>query len=82
MYSYICNCFLISTFLILLFNIFLNRVAKHSDKNLMTVSNLGVCFGPTLLRPEEETVAAIMDIKFGNIVLEILIEQYDKVYLF
>lgn len=45
----------------------------------MTVSNLGVCFGPTLLRPEEETVAAIMDIKFGNIVLEILIEQYDKV---
>lgn len=45
----------------------------------MTVSNLGVCFGPTLLRPEEETVAAIMDIKFGNIVLEILIEQYEKV---
>ena len=48
----------------------------------MTVSNLGVCFGPTLLRPEEETVAAIMDIKFGNIVLEILIEQYDKVWSF
>lgn len=48
----------------------------------MTVSNLGVCFGPTLLRPEEETVAAIMDIKFGNIVLEILIEQYEKVCQF
>ncbi|XP_035213484.1 rho GTPase-activating protein 26-like isoform X2 [Stegodyphus dumicola] len=57
------------------------KVAKHSDKNLMTVSNLGVCFGPTLLRPEEETVAAIMDIKFGNIVLEILIEQYEKIFL-
>lgn len=47
----------------------------------MTISNLGICFGPTLLRPEEETVAAIMDIKFGNVVVEILIENYDKVSL-
>jgi len=45
----------------------------------MTVSNLGVCFGPTLLRPEEETVAAIIDIKFCNVVVEILIENYEKV---
>jgi hypothetical protein len=46
----------------------------------MTVSNLGVCFGPTLLRPEEETVASIMDLKFYNIVVEILIENYDKIF--
>lgn len=45
----------------------------------MTVANLGVCFGPTLMRPEEETVAAIMDIKFCNIVIEILVEHYDTV---
>lgn len=45
----------------------------------MTVSNLGVCFGPTLLRPEEETMAAIMDIKFCNVVVEIMIENYEKV---
>jgi hypothetical protein len=55
------------------------RVSEFSDKNLMTVSNLGVCFGPTLMRPEEETVAAIMDIKFCNLIIEILIENYDKV---
>jgi hypothetical protein len=55
-------------------------VAAKSDKNLMTVSNLGVCFGPTLLRPEEEeTVAAILDIKFCNVVVEILIENHEKV---
>ena len=46
----------------------------------MTVSNLGVCFGPTLLRPEEETVASIMDLKFYNVVVEILIENYDKIF--
>ncbi|KAL7645865.1 UNVERIFIED_CONTAM: hypothetical protein RMT77_002762 [Armadillidium vulgare] len=56
------------------------NVAKKSDKNLMTVSNLGVCFGPTLLRPEEESVAAIMDIKFCNIVVEILIEHFDTIF--
>lgn len=58
----------------------LSNVAAHSDKNLMSISNLGVCFGPTLLRPEEETVAAIMDIKFYNVVVEILIENYSKIF--
>lgn len=57
-----------------------NSVAAKSDKNLMTVSNLGVCFGPTLLRPEEETMAAIMDIKFCNVVVEIMIENSEKVW--
>lgn len=55
-------------------------VASKSDKNLMSVSNLGVCFGPTLLRPEEETVAAILNIKFCNIVVEIMIENYEKIF--
>lgn len=45
----------------------------------MTVSNLGVIFGPTLMRAQEETVAAMMNIKFQNIVVEILIEHYEKV---
>uniref|UniRef100_A0A1B6CK14 Rho GTPase-activating protein 26 n=2 Tax=Clastoptera arizonana TaxID=38151 RepID=A0A1B6CK14_9HEMI len=58
----------------------LTNVTQNSDKNLMNVSNLSVCFGPTLLRPEEETVAAIMDIKFCNVVVEILIENYSKIF--
>lgn len=58
----------------------LTNVVSKSDKNLMNVSNLGVCFGPTLLRPEEETVASIMDLKFYNIVVEILIENYEKLF--
>lgn len=58
-----------------------DRVSTHSQKNLMTVSNLGVIFGPTLMRSQEETVAAMMNIKFQNIVVEILIENYDKVII-
>uniref|UniRef100_A0A3P8UK49 Rho GTPase-activating protein 10 n=1 Tax=Cynoglossus semilaevis TaxID=244447 RepID=A0A3P8UK49_CYNSE len=58
----------------------LAKVAAHSKQNLMTVANLGVVFGPTLMRPQEETVAAIMDLKFQNIVVEILIEQHEKIF--
>ncbi|XP_043925093.1 rho GTPase-activating protein 26 [Protopterus annectens] len=58
----------------------LANVAQHHQQNLMTVANLGVVFGPTLLRPQEETVAAIMDIKFQNIVVEILIENHEKIF--
>ncbi|XP_060913167.1 rho GTPase-activating protein 10 isoform X3 [Labrus mixtus] len=58
----------------------LANVAAHSKQNLMTVANLGVVFGPTLMRPQEETVAAIMDLKFQNIVVEILIEQNEKIF--
>lgn len=45
----------------------------------MTVSNLGMIFGPTLMRSQEETVAAMMNIKFQNIVVEIIIENHHKV---
>uniref|UniRef100_A0A672QE85 Oligophrenin 1 n=1 Tax=Sinocyclocheilus grahami TaxID=75366 RepID=A0A672QE85_SINGR len=55
-------------------------VCSHSSENLMTVSNMGVIFGPTLMRAEEETVAAMLDIKFQNIVMEILIEDYCKIF--
>jgi len=54
-------------------------VAEQSSKNLMTVVNIAVCFGPTLMRSREETMAAIMNIKFCNIVVEILIDNYEKV---
>ncbi|XP_019717637.1 rho GTPase-activating protein 10 isoform X2 [Hippocampus comes] len=58
----------------------LANVAAHSKQNLMTVANLGVVFGPTLMRPQEDTVAAIMDLKFQNIVVEILIEHQEKIF--
>uniref|UniRef100_A0A8C9XZS0 Rho GTPase activating protein 10 n=1 Tax=Sander lucioperca TaxID=283035 RepID=A0A8C9XZS0_SANLU len=58
----------------------LANVAAHSKQNLMTVANLGVVFGPTLMRPQEDTVAAIMDLKFQNIVVEILIEHNEKIF--
>uniref|UniRef100_A0A669E1B5 Oligophrenin 1 n=1 Tax=Oreochromis niloticus TaxID=8128 RepID=A0A669E1B5_ORENI len=56
------------------------NVCSHSDENLMTPSNMAVIFGPTLMRAKEETVAAMLDIKFQNIVVEILIEHCKKIF--
>ena len=47
--------------------------------NLMKASNLGVVFGPTLMRAEVETVASIVDIKYQNIIVQEMIEQKDRV---
>ena len=59
-----------------------SSVCCHSEENLMTPSNMGVIFGPTLMRAEEETVAAMLEIKFQNIVVEILIDDFKKVGLY
>lgn len=56
------------------------NVCEHSKENFMTPSNMGVIFGPTLMRAQEDTVAAMMNIKFQNIVVEILIEHFVKIY--
>ncbi|XP_026540695.1 oligophrenin-1 [Notechis scutatus] len=56
------------------------QVCEHSRENLMSPSNMGVIFGPTLMRAQEDTVAAMMNIKFQNIVVEILIEHFNKIY--
>ncbi|CAK5079658.1 unnamed protein product [Meloidogyne enterolobii] len=58
----------------------LRRVSNHSSENLMSISNLAVCFGPTLLRPREETLAAVMDIKFCNVVVEALIANCEHIF--
>ncbi|XP_035240912.1 rho GTPase-activating protein 42-like isoform X2 [Anguilla anguilla] len=56
------------------------RVSTHSQSNMMSVANLGVIFGPTLMRSQEETVAAMMNIKFQNIVVEIMMENFEKIF--
>ncbi|XP_045778732.1 rho GTPase-activating protein Graf isoform X2 [Maniola jurtina] len=56
------------------------RVAARSERNLMTASNLAVCFGPTLLRAERETVASILELKFYNVLVEALLEHFAAIF--
>ena len=56
-----------------------SSVAAHANKNLMAASNLGVVFGPTLMKSREESMAAIMNLKYQSIVIELLIKEFDTV---
>lgn len=58
----------------------LRKVAINSQKNLMTVSNLGICFAPTLMRGPDESSLSIMEIKYSNVVANTLIEDYDSIF--
>jgi len=52
----------------------LRLVADHSDKNLMTASNLAVCFGPTLLRPDVKSNGLCI------LVIEVLITNCERIF--
>ncbi|VVC88549.1 unnamed protein product, partial [Leptidea sinapis] len=56
------------------------NVAAASSKNLMSVCNLAVCWGPTLLRPERETVASILELKFYNVLVESLLNHFAEIF--
>lgn len=59
---------------------YLINVLNYFKQNLMIVVNLGVVFGLILMRLQEEIVVVFMDLKFQNIVVEILIENYEKIF--
>lgn len=58
----------------------LRNVANHSQKNLMTVSNLGICFAPTLMRGPDENSLSMGEVKYSNVVANTLIEKYDSIF--
>lgn len=58
----------------------LRNVAARSDKNLMSASNLAVCWGPTLLRADTDTVASILELKFCNVLVETMLEHYHDIF--
>lgn len=58
----------------------LTRVAENSGKNLMAASNLGVVFGPTLMKSKEESMAAIMNLKYQSVVIELLIKEFSTIF--
>ena len=45
----------------------------------MAASNLGVVFGPTLMKSREDSMAAIMNLKYQCVVIELLIKEFDAV---
>uniref|UniRef100_A0A8W8JMC1 Minor histocompatibility protein HA-1 n=2 Tax=Magallana gigas TaxID=29159 RepID=A0A8W8JMC1_MAGGI len=60
----------------------LSRIASYSSSNQMTASNLGIVFGPTLLRPLEGTgsLASLVDTPHQTRTVELLIINVKEIF--
>eukprot|EP01104_Vermistella_antarctica_P009740 TRINITY_DN2527_c0_g1_i1.p1 TRINITY_DN2527_c0_g1~~TRINITY_DN2527_c0_g1_i1.p1 ORF type:complete len:606 (+),score=131.74 TRINITY_DN2527_c0_g1_i1:253-2070(+) len=60
---------------------FLHFVTQHADQNKMTPSNMAIVFSPTLLRPQEDDLAAVLeDTPFSNKLVELLLTNYEFLF--
>lgn len=58
-----------------------SRVTQHEKDNLMSSENLGIVFGPTLMRaPELDAMTALNDIRYQRLVVETLITNEDVLF--
>uniref|UniRef100_A0A8C5TKI0 Rho GTPase-activating protein 29 n=1 Tax=Malurus cyaneus samueli TaxID=2593467 RepID=A0A8C5TKI0_9PASS len=62
----------------------LHRVTEQSDENKMSASNLGIIFGPTLIRPRQTdatvSLSSLVDYPCQARVVELLITYYEKIF--
>ncbi|CAL8304191.1 unnamed protein product [Lota lota] len=58
----------------------LHRVIKYGNDNRMTVQNVAIVFGPTLLRPEVESANIAMHMVFQNQIVELILNQYETIF--
>ncbi|KAM4729087.1 rho GTPase-activating protein 29-like isoform 2-T2 [Anableps anableps] len=62
----------------------LNRVSKQADENKMTASNLGIIFGPTLVKPRqidaEVSLSSLVDYPCQALMVEILVRHFHMIF--
>ncbi|XP_045919894.1 rho GTPase-activating protein 29 isoform X1 [Micropterus dolomieu] len=62
----------------------LHRVTEQSEENKMTASNLGIIFGPTLIKPRqadaEVSLSSLVDYPYQALIVELLIRHYQMVF--
>ncbi|XP_051989043.1 GEM-interacting protein-like [Xyrauchen texanus] len=61
----------------------LNRVAEHFEDNKMSPGNLGIVFGPTLMRPlvsGDVSMIALLETSYQALLVEFMISHYDTVF--
>lgn len=59
---------------------FPSRVREHSDANRMTTQNIGIVFGPTLLRHERDAASLVVDMVHQNHVVELFLTEFPSIF--
>ncbi|XP_065740564.1 beta-chimaerin isoform X7 [Phocoena phocoena] len=61
--------------------IHLKKVTLNEKDNFMNAENLGIVFGPTLMRPpEDSTLTSLHDMRYQKTIVQILIENEDVLF--
>nr|XP_046167203.1 rho GTPase-activating protein 9 isoform X4 [Oncorhynchus gorbuscha] len=58
----------------------LKRVMEHSDSNRMSTQNIGIVFGPTLMRPERDNVNMAINMVYQNQAVELILNEFDRIF--
>ncbi|KAM8836671.1 rho GTPase-activating protein 27 [Spinachia spinachia] len=58
----------------------LRRVIQYGEDNRMTVQNVAIVYGPTLLRPETEASNITMHMVFQNQIVELILNEYERFF--
>ncbi|XP_067226130.1 rho GTPase-activating protein 27 isoform X2 [Chanodichthys erythropterus] len=58
----------------------LRKVIQHGDENRMTVQNVAIVFGPTLLKPEVESANIATYMVFQNQIVEFLLNEFESIF--
>uniref|UniRef100_A0AAR2KKA2 Rho GTPase activating protein 12a n=1 Tax=Pygocentrus nattereri TaxID=42514 RepID=A0AAR2KKA2_PYGNA len=58
----------------------LKKVIEHGEKNRMTTQSVAIVFGPTLLRPEIETLNMAVHMVYQNQIVELVLLEYDTMF--
>ncbi|MBZ3885216.1 Rho GTPase-activating protein 15 [Sciurus carolinensis] len=56
------------------------RIVAKASKNLMSTQSLGIVFGPTLLRAENETGNMAVHMVYQNQIVELMLSEYNKIF--
>lgn len=56
------------------------RVMEHSDSNRMTTQNIGIVFGPTLMRPQSDCANMAINMVYQNQAVELILSEYDQIF--
>ncbi|XP_052319042.1 rho GTPase-activating protein 29-like isoform X2 [Oncorhynchus keta] len=62
----------------------LHRVTEQAEENKMTASNLGIIFGPTLVKPRqtdaEVSLSSLVDYPYQALMVELLVRHYQMIF--
>ncbi|XP_038146722.1 rho GTPase-activating protein 12-like isoform X7 [Cyprinodon tularosa] len=58
----------------------LRKVIDHGEENRMTTQSVAIVFGPTLLRPETETLNMAFNMVYQNQIVELILLEYENIF--